>query len=295
MGTLVTLSSSVFPLLILAAEIGFPKFIVPNHPDLTVKTHYTSGDWLSQVHTLYLKGARERFEVVYEHRVGVDPLEFGVIRQCDEKRIFNLNERDRIYASLEMVNWSERLSRARQANLPQVSGPEVQMTIDSIDTGERRQYKAYAARHVKGTIRIEPTPGASTPASVEETDGWYMDLPGFGCQEQSSNGFARLSVSNSRREDRWHVEWLGKAPRGYVVEETTVITAAGKKTISKVELLEISEGPLNPAIFELPAGYRLALQTGHGGADLTKANTLTNRAEYYWERMGFWARSLFHR
>jgi hypothetical protein len=172
----------------------------------------------------------------------------------------------------------------------------VRVTIDSIDTGERRQFEHYAARHVKVKIRFEPSPGASTPASVEETDGWYIDLPGLGCQEQavSGFGFARLSVSTGNRYDRFQIKWLSKAPRGYPIEETSLITEAGNKTISKVELMEISEAPLNPSIFELPAGYRKALQTGNGGADLTKPDIISNRAQYYWTRLTYWVRGLFH-
>jgi len=37
MGTLVNFST-MFSLLILAASVGFPKFVVPNLPDVTVKS-----------------------------------------------------------------------------------------------------------------------------------------------------------------------------------------------------------------------------------------------------------------
>ena len=291
MGSVVTLCSGTFFVLILAASVGLPKFIVPNHPDLAIKTRRTSGDWLSQVDTLYLKGALERTEIVTEKQAPADAMKFVVIRQCDRKRVFDLNERDKIYAASEIEDWSERLKKARPVSLTQASGAEVKETIDSIDTGERRQFDRYTARHVKVKIRFEPSPGASTPASVEETDGWYIDLPGFGCQEQALSGFARLSIGN--RQDRFQIKWLGKAPRGYPIEETSVITEAGKRTISKVELLEISEAPLNPSIFELPVGYKLALQTRNGGADLTKPDTISNRAQYYWTRLTFWVRRLF--
>jgi len=167
MGSLVTLCSSTFSVLILAASAGLPKFIVPNHPDLTIKTRRTSGDWLSQVNALYLKGARERTEIVTEKPARADAMELVMIRQCDKKRAFNLNERDKIYAASEIEDWSERLKKARPVSLTQASGAEVIMTIDSIDTGERRQFEHYTARHVKVKIRFEPSPGASTPASVE--------------------------------------------------------------------------------------------------------------------------------
>ena len=215
------------------------------------------------------------------------------IQHCDEKRGFNLNERDKIYASFQIEDWSERLKKARPVRVNQMSGAEVTVTIDSIDTCERRQFAHYTARHVKVKTRIDPSPGASTPASVEEKDGWYIGLPGLGCQDQASSGFGIGMVGSGNRQDRFQIKWLGKASRGYPIEETSLTTESGKKTIGKVELLEISEAPLDSSIFELPAGYRLALQTGNGGADLTKPDTISNRAQYYWTRLAFWVRYLF--
>ena len=290
MGTLVKFST-MFSLLILAASVGFPKFVVPNLPDLTVKTRRISSDGTSQVSALYLKGARQRTETVYEKQARSAAMNWTVIRQCDERRSFSLNERDKLYSSSEIEDWAERSKKARPVSFPQMSGAEVTVTTDSIDTGERRQFEHYAARHVTATRRFEPGPGASTPASVEETDGWYIDLPGLGCQDRASSGFAFLT--GGTRVDRFQFKWLGKAPKGYPIEETSLRTEAGKKTISKVELLEISEAPLNPAIFELPAGYTKALQTGYGGVDMTKPDTASNRAEYYWMRFTFWVRGLF--
>jgi hypothetical protein len=208
-------------------------------------------------------------------------------------RGFNLNERDKLYAPFKIEDWSERLKKSRPVPLAQVSGAEVTVTVDSIDTGERRQFQHYTARHVKVKTQVEPGPGASTPASVEETDGWYIDLPGLGCQEQTLAGVVFTRLGSGNRQDRFQIKWLGKAPRGYPIEVTTLTTEAGNKTISKVELLEISEAPLNPSLFDLPAGYRLALQTGNGGADLTKPDTVSNRAEYYWAGFTYWVRSFF--
>ena len=298
----VTFCSSTFSVLILASSLGLPKFVVPNFPDLMIKTRLTSGDGLSQVNTaLYLKGAWQRTESVME-QARADATNAVTIQQCDEKRGFIINERDKLYAPFKIEDWSERLKKSRPVSLTQPSGAEVTMTIDSVDIGERRQFQHYTARHVKVKTQVEPGPGASTPASVEETDGWYVDLPGLGCQEPTlgfgilrgtvqAKGLATLGSTN--RQDRVQIKWLGKAPRGYPIEVTTVKTEAGNKTISKVELREISEAPLNPSLFDVPAGYRLALQTGNGGADLTKPDTVSNRAEYYWARLTYWARSLF--
>jgi len=299
---LVTFCSSTFSVLILASSLGLPKFVVPNFRDLMIKTRFTSGDGLLQVNTaVYLKGARQRTESVME-QARSDANSAVTIQQCDEKRRFNLNERDKLYAPFKIEDWSERLKKSSPVPLTQMSGAEVKVTIDSVDTGERREFEHYTARHVKVKTQVEPSPGASTPASVEETDGWYIDLPGLGCQDQTSGvGFLSVTVQTTKfatlgsanRQDRVQIKWLGKAPRGYPIEVTTLKTEAGNKTISKVELLELSEAPLNPSLFDLPAGYRLALQTGNGGADLSKPDTVSNRAEYYWARITYWVRSFF--
>lgn len=78
----------------------------------------------------------------------------------------------KIYATSAIEDWAERLKKARPVSFPQSSGVEVKETIDSIDTGERRQFGRYTARRVKGRIQVEPSPGASTQASVETVDGW---------------------------------------------------------------------------------------------------------------------------
>jgi len=285
--------STTFSLLIFAASVGLPKFIVPNLPDLMIKTHRTSGDWLSQVNTLYVKGARQRTEIVIQGRARANATSSAAIQQCDEKRGFILNENDKLYASFKIEDWSERLKKSHPAHLTQMSGAEVTVTIDSTDTGERRQFEHYTARHVNVKTQYEPSPGASTPASIDETDGWYIDLPGLGCQEQASRGLGIGMIGSGNRQDRLQIKWLGTASRGYPIEETSIRTEAGSKTISKVELLEISEAPLNPSLFDLPAGYRRALQTGNGGADLTKPDTISNRAQYYWSEITLWLHYLF--
>jgi hypothetical protein len=245
------------------------------------------------VRALYLQGSRQRAETVFEKPAPADALNSASIWQCDEKRHFFLNQRDKIYNSSVIKDRSELLKKPRPVGLPQPSGAEVTITIDSVDTGERRQFKSYTARHVKAKIKFEPGPSASTSPSLEQTDGWYLDLPGLACEQQPSSGFAWVLGSSGHRIDRFQVKWLGKAPRGYAIAETSVKTDPTNTTVSKIELIEISEAPLNSSLFELPAGYRQALQTGYGGADLTKPDTIFNRADYYWTTLTRWLRSLF--
>jgi hypothetical protein len=297
MATFVTSCLSIF-VLILTAALKVPKLVVPNFPDLAIKTRHTSsdqksGDQSSQVRALYMKGSRQRTEAVFEKPLQADGMNSASVWQCDEKRYFFLNQRDKIYNSSLIEDRSVQLKKARPVSSPPPSGAEIMITIDSVDTGERRQFEHYTARHVKAKTTFEPGPGASTPAAVEQTDGWYLDLPGFACAEQPYSGFAFVRLSIGNRIDRLQVKWLGKAPRGYAIEETSVKTESANTTVSKIELLEISEAPLSPSLFELPAGYRQALQIGYGAADLTKPDTVFQRADYYWTMLTLWLRSLF--
>jgi hypothetical protein len=50
---------------------------------------------------------------------------------------------------------------------------------------------------------------------------------------------------------------LGTPPRGLVVEETAKQRQAGNTIVNKTELLEVSDQPLDEALFEVPPDYVL--------------------------------------
>ncbi len=52
----------LLPVLLLTASLPLPNLMVPNFPDLTIKTRRTDGNRHSTEETLYLKGARQRSE-----------------------------------------------------------------------------------------------------------------------------------------------------------------------------------------------------------------------------------------
>jgi hypothetical protein len=268
--------------LLLTAPVPLPKLVVPNFPDLTIKTRRTDGDRTSNVQMLYLKGARQRSEYVMQN--AGNSVNGVTITQCDEKLGLNLNNNEKTYASFPIEDWATRAKRAHLTPPEATTGADVTVTIDSVDTGERRKMGSHEIRRVKTTTKVEPGPGAVTQASVTEVDGWYIDLPGLGCRESRGVGFGYLMASSGKRE-RVQIKRLGKAPRGYAVEETSRQIEAGRTTISKVELLDFSEAPLDAALFEVPAGYSPALPTPRGGFDMTRPDTLSNRVQSYWAEL----------
>ena len=184
------------------------------------------------------------------------------------------------------------MKRGRPIPPEQLTGVEVNVTIDSVDTGERRQVGSYTARRVKTTTKVEQGAGAATKSSLTIVDGWYIDLPGLGCQETRNPGFSYGALL-SGKHDRMVIKRLGTAQRGYPLEETTHRTEAGRASVSKVELLEFSEAPLDASLFELHNGYRRALQNPRGGYDMTKPDTLANRLQAYWDVWRAWVRHWF--
>jgi hypothetical protein len=275
---------------ILLAPITVASLAVSNFSDLKIKTR-RDDPVNSNVETLYLKGPRQRREYLQDKPAKAT---FATISRCDERKRIDLNDDAKVYAELPILDWPEQRKRARPVEPTETAGADVTITTDSIDTGERRQQGAYTARHVKIKIVVESGSGAAMPSSVEARDGWYIDLPGLGCEDSGQRiGFLSATFVPASRHDRIHFKKLGSAPAGFPLEEAITRTERGKSTVSKLELLEFSEAPLGDALFQVPAGYSPALSTPHGGYDMTRPETLTNRVHVYWAELKDWTRQWF--
>ena len=165
------------------------------------------------------------------------------------------------------------------------------VTTDSIDTGERRPVGPFVARHIKTTRVREWRHRARYLRSVEERDGWYIDLP-VDCYDWA----ARLTLWDtipavpSRR-----MVLRGNGRRGYAIEETTRQSDAppydtnAVPGVARTELVDVSTTPLDPSLFTVPPGYRQALPRWYGGFDMSKPDTMTNRLQSYWQVFVGWS------
>jgi hypothetical protein len=283
-------SLSLLSLLLFTASL--PQVAKPNFPDLRIKTRRVD-NMTTRVETLYLKGPRQRQEFIQEAPIKSSYIS---ISQCDLKREIRLNPDAKLYAESPIVDG--RLPRKGTGVTPKSegSGADVSITVDSVDTGERRQVGHYTVRHVKVSIRTESSPGASLRSVLEERDGWYIDLSGMGCGRsvnQAAVGVVFLTTSTFGRQDRIHLKRLGTAATGFPIEETTMRTEAGQRDVSKIELLEFTDSELDPSLFERPPGYTSARHTPRAGFDMTQPETLTNRVEVWWTDLTLSLRNLF--
>jgi len=266
-----------------------PQGVVPSFADFTIETQQSAvgSSWRS-VETLYLAGARYRRDLVHE-MPGAPARRFISMTSCADRRTVQLYADARLFAVSGLDDWT------RYPGQPVLLGAEVLVMIDGVDTGERRHVGPFEARHVRTTITVEPGLGANTEPGTTEIDGWYINPPGLFCRDQFAQGDAWLeAVKPGGRSDRRVYRTKGAARRGYPVEETTRVMTAAGASVNRVDFTRVSEQALDPALFEIPPGYRAALPLPWGGHDPTRPDTLPNRAAVYWTSFTQYVRSIFH-
>jgi hypothetical protein len=286
------------------ADGDCPKSVVPNVPDLTIRTRQTTDLPQStvQTNTLYFKGAWQRRDLDLQFPPAVPAprtVRQSTITRCDDRQTLELNHEARLYAwsTLSFIDRDVHWVRSRWRQRPEPpTGPDVKVTIDTVDTGERRQRGSYSARHIITTITTDPSAGANTRPSEYVEDGWHIDLPPAGCVDAGGgHSFLIGSVVGPRGvAGRMNVEFRGAGRRGFPVEQTTRHRGEHEPPITtRVELIEFSEAVLDTSLFDVPAGYRPALPRLIGRFDMSKPDTVANRLAAYWQDVTTLTRSFF--
>ena len=245
------LSRIVALAIVVALTASFsPNIVVPDFPDLTIKTRITMATNAVVRTASYFKGPRQRSEQTFESSPQKGTV---VLTQCDQGSVFFLDAEKKTYLTrpVDPTQWKDK------RKMPPRSGDPVDVTVttDSVDTGERRSVGSYEARRVKTTTTIDGNEDAGVSSSKMETDGWYIDLPGWNCRDDSVRAQGFLMGSIGQHRPHFVFRQLSAARRGFPIEETTVTTQSGRSTTGRTEFLEISEKPLDPALFEVPADY----------------------------------------
>jgi hypothetical protein len=258
--------------------------ISPAFADLRITTRSSWDGKHASRNTTYLSGERQRSEVHSEDPSMVRP-ETALVYQCDQKRVLELNQQFRTYSYSPLDENGRPVATSRWVPAENTGkGGDVTVTIDSVDTGEHKLVGSYTARHVKSTIQVEAGSGACAQNSLTKIEGWYVELPyQFACRKQAQRtGFVFSNLGNCH--DKLTIKRLGEAESGYPLDVTTTRTEAGRATVTRIELLDFSEVPLDKALFELPTDYRPAMHTSTG-YDFTRPDTFGTRVGHYWAQL----------
>jgi hypothetical protein len=224
---------------------------------ITIKTNMAGQDMHS---TTMIKGLRERSEM----SMGGMNMGMVSVTQCDLKRTIQINDRARKYLITPMESddssggYSEGAMGAPTGGGPARRGGVVTMTVNTTDTGERKQMFGFTARHLKRTMTSESSPDACQPQQMKmETDGWYINLEyGLSCGSARPPQMGRRPAPQGCR-DRYQFKHTGPVNLGYpLVETMTMYGPDGSMqfTMTK-EVIELSRQTLDAALFDVPAGY----------------------------------------
>jgi len=243
----------------LAAQSGQPnqaQFVVPTVHDLRIKTRETHGLQHSQTVTWYFKGARERSERTIDGVASQAIPMVATITQCDVRQTVHLNIRQKDYRAFP-IRMLPRHMGWGSGSLRQNAGPEVLVTINSVDTGHRRQIGGYQARELKTVITVKPSEGAITKPGKVKADSWYLDIPGLNCSDSAPRLLNTMwfGLTDSRSHDQVAYKYSGVEPTGLLVEETYLQRSDGNVIRNKTEILEVSENPLDDSLFDIPNDF----------------------------------------
>ena len=208
--------------------------------------------------TEMIKGTRERTETSTAGGSG----SVNII-QCDMRRTIQVNDTARKYLVTPMDVDSSASDDTSTVGAPPTSavqrGGVVNVTVNTVDTGERKEMFGFTARHLKRTAVTEPAAGACNQQRMKvETDGWYINLEyGLSCPTRRPPQ-TRPGTTSASCHDRYVSKITGPATLGYPLMETTTLFGPEYGgtgfTITK-QVIELSRQTLDAALFDIPAGY----------------------------------------
>jgi hypothetical protein len=183
------------------------------------------------------------------------------LRQCDLKRTVTLNDQARTYL---VVNDPQDEAAARAAAMvtgapvqePAKSGGKIEVNSLITDTGERKQMFGMTARHLK--VKVSEQSSADACSKVNQTfevDGWYADL---GKEQAGCTTSMAPPVRQSQGcQDAIVEHHSGTGKPGYpLMQNVTIRSAEGGATTVSINVTEVSQKPLDAALFEVPGNYK---------------------------------------
>jgi hypothetical protein len=199
------------------------------------------------------------------------------IANCDTKTGFLIDLDAHEYRTYKVVKFApmSQLQEYLEKN-PQ---NRVKVESQTVDTGERKKFFGYPARHL---ITTTTRPRDKKNSGGEETiDGWYIDHEGLDndCAPDYVHiePFYVLGTGLVMYPEIPQFHHTGPIPGGLAVKLTHRTKSAGAKngTSDRVVTLErtveeISDSPINSSIFDLPSGL-------HENPQLLRGNSFSGK------------------
>jgi hypothetical protein len=232
----------------------------------------------------------------------------AIITRCDLGQVFDLNLDASEYSVSpyppQPFTKEEMAARGIPLKTSFVSDkPTLRIEVTTNDTGERKEIFGHTARHVLVTMKRIPLEGSVSKPQESVTDGWYIDADVNGVnlwqrlpcdrpwpnrqwpkgKQDHSYSFA---TSGNGPIDKPEFVDIGERETGFAVRSTATIKSEytlpdgsqqqlGNKFVT--EVTQLDEMPLDPALFEVPAGFK---QVDH-----IERNVLASAQPTFWQRV----------
>ncbi len=258
-------------LLLLLVTINTLMVPDPSTTGVKIVTRQVTGAF-SDTRTEYLTANRLRNEWQTHLGERTGPPMASIIQRGGTNRVFVLDLQAHEYVTYETDAQGAALGVKA---LPMASsGGILQIWIDNTDTGERTMMFGHMARHIITREKRIASPGACSRNSESESDGWYIDdsvMPEWHRQKRPGGGVvvaSMVAVSSASacldKMDTIEVHRTGVEP-GFPLKITTTMKSevpaldGGTGLVASnwgSEVMEFQEGPLDPALFEVPSDFR---------------------------------------
>lgn len=250
------------------------------------------GTGLSNQQINYLQADRKRMEFrsSYGRKQAdgslqkIDGPRLAAIIRCDLGQSFELNLDTHEYTSgpypPQPLTKEEIERRGLPTRTSYVSDqPTLRIEVTTTDTGERKEIFGHNARHVITTRKQIPLEGSLSKPQESVTDAWYIDSNSnaidlhqrLSCDRKVPEGkhahaYGYLgALGGNRPIDKAEFVTIGEPETGFALQSVmtskntyTLPDGTEKQSDSKfqTQVTQLDEGPLDPALFEIPPGFK---------------------------------------
>jgi hypothetical protein len=270
---------------LLVVGLGSGMARTADAPVLKIVTQHHTPPSLSFEMTEYLQADRRRVEsrsrVGYANWFGgmtyVSGPRIAMITRCDLGRRLMLNADQREYESSPLPRYPAKAELQAVAASITPQQPTLLIETATVDTGERKDVFGHSARHVLTTRREVPLSRQKSEPRETHSDGWYIDLDTqIACDPwwHSAGAHAHVVATGYVAGQPGEVvvptfRDIGTPETGFRIELTSTSRDAltqpdgTLRTVTStwsMRVTELSMEPYDPALFDVPRGFRQVAQ-----------------------------------
>jgi hypothetical protein len=256
--------------------LAIPFLQSPERSGITITVQSSVRGTQSQ-RTTYFQPDRQRMEYrnSFGTGQGTEPVygpRLARIVRCDLGQAFELNLDTQEYTSApyppKPLTPEELKARGLDTRIRQSATPTIRMEIKTTDTGERKEIFGRTARHIITTTTQTPLAGSHSSPQESVTDGWYVDFDQqLSCDSKRSETgggsiFGYVSVGNGKVPmEKPEFVTIGNRETGFpldLIQTSKSPSNLPDGTVNRFEthVTQFEEGPLDPALFEIPPGFK---------------------------------------